>query len=643
MDQIPKVKRSIVNGTSGEVDQREKERVAEMQQFYPGIGFTTYPSNPLTRVERLRSKPWGDLPLAKFNPTVDPSSEHLENVIKAYKKWKDSFSGYVTFNDLKFESGLSFQQVFSAIQELRKTNPHFVRFTVNRMGDNVYVKIMAHCAYNGPVGSVVEKEFSAAAVPPGQTKKKEQDPKDPKKKRPVQRLFMTDDKQKKEASMKNHLLAVRLIEGVDLVEAFVSTILSQLASAPNAPTDRHDKVKIGAPILVTGPDDLEQIIQGRLVRDNISSPLSYDTKFYFSDDKSNFLKFNDKYEVGSDERISSWGDKRKLSDPSLYLKFMNFDRNSPRSEAKITFDPAQNAFVRVGTTDHISIYVVPASSKSVNTSILFDLLQKKMPVRWSEIKDTDIETYKGDALQGLKKKTAYGNKLIFWTSSKPLEIPDKHGYKSSYKAGTLMAVFIDGKWATIRDGSTRYSPDYIGLIGTSFDSWKGLLTYSDTAYVIDLDLLKSRYSARSTQSSRSAARKGATALMDPGEFSKSNNSRYHTIIANRYSPPGVNQLLKDIVDLANKEYAIDLETAASTGSMRSYERGWGGSKARELAGNVEKAFGLYRDYLKRLAEEETYKKEHPDRESDYLPEYGSLSFVKQLRSLYNEMVKFTSK
>lgn len=139
MTKLPRMK---LRGTSGEVQQRAKERALVMEKRHPGVHFSLCVPNPLgLREARGKGIPGTGLPQAILNLQVrkvqDP--QILKDFLKAYQQWKAP-GGYIGYVNLKEATGFSYAQVFGVVLHLRASEPYESFFSVNRLGDSVYFK-----------------------------------------------------------------------------------------------------------------------------------------------------------------------------------------------------------------------------------------------------------------------------------------------------------------------------------------------------------------------------------------------------------------------------------------------------------------------------------------------------------------------
>lgn len=87
-----------------------------------------------------------------------------------------------------------------------------------------------------------------------------------------------------------------------------------------------------------------------------------------------------------------------------------------------------------------------------------------------------------------------------------------------------------------------------GYGATGLSSAKRIADFADRAIVVDVDLLKQRYSAEKEVEQRKAAKKGATAFKSNKDFKAENVARYREILANKAAKLPLDKMVKDAID-----------------------------------------------------------------------------------------------
>jgi hypothetical protein len=139
----PKLPAQLNSGPMGQVLERQKLRVAEMQRLHPGVSFSPGTANEFA-VKQNESAAGVGLPRAIFNlGAVAITSEALvSKFITEYRNlMRSGSSGYITYTQMHYSSGIEFDQIFGVLNGMRKSDPNSVNFTVDRLGKNTAFKL----------------------------------------------------------------------------------------------------------------------------------------------------------------------------------------------------------------------------------------------------------------------------------------------------------------------------------------------------------------------------------------------------------------------------------------------------------------------------------------------------------------------
>ena len=128
--------------TEGERMFRQRQRRAIMEDAFPGVFFSLCSANPLS-IKKYKGVPGVGIPQAIFNQ----SHRYLEDgfgrakVFWAYEKARSQSENYeyVTFTQVaaNLPAGMTFFDIFGAVNFWRDADPHSVAIGVNRLGDAV--------------------------------------------------------------------------------------------------------------------------------------------------------------------------------------------------------------------------------------------------------------------------------------------------------------------------------------------------------------------------------------------------------------------------------------------------------------------------------------------------------------------------
>jgi hypothetical protein len=189
-----------------------------------------------------------------------------------------------------------------------------------------------------------------------------------------------------------------------------------------------------------------------------------------------------------------------------------------------------------------------------------------------KIQDIDILEMTPD--QAKKEKRARAVYFYFTTNEKENPYAGKNSYNSkSVPANTLLAItdgsneWMNTEWSkhsrqatgrtlvkTKRDDSAGINKSSANdQYGTGISSLKQVVDLADRAYCLDLTVLDARYSTASLKADREAARKGATAIMDPRAFKDENKARYNAILAKKAAAMPIDQVVLDAIDALSNQ------------------------------------------------------------------------------------------
>jgi len=116
-----------------------------------------------------------------------------------------------------------------------------------------------------------------------------------------------------------------------------------------------------------------------------------------------------------------------------------------------------------------------------------------------------------------------------------------------------------------RDDSAGYAKSPAsGTYGTGISSMKKVALLADRAYVLDLDVLKARYSSADIIDARKEAKTGAIAYKSDKDFKADNKRRYSDIIANRAAKMPIDKLVFDAIDDLTLQIKDGIKKGAKT-------------------------------------------------------------------------------
>lgn len=76
----------------------------------------------------------------KYKPIVDVKS--LERIVEAWNVTKSPL-GYTSYTDIYIHTHIPYSKIFGVLKCLHNADPHSIIFNINRMGQNVYFKLVS--------------------------------------------------------------------------------------------------------------------------------------------------------------------------------------------------------------------------------------------------------------------------------------------------------------------------------------------------------------------------------------------------------------------------------------------------------------------------------------------------------------------
>jgi hypothetical protein len=261
-----------------------------------------------------------------------------------------------------------------------------------------------------------------------------------------------------------------------------------------------------------------------------------------------------------------------------------------------------------------------------------------------------LDLVEDEDLLTMDANTAYKNKqsdtIIFYISDTPKENPyaPSDAYSSAKNIpgeGYLLAVasgdnkFYDNAWSRYaKDRSFKKvdnnPTDSIG-IGKRYSGWdatglynvKRISEVADRAVVINVALLRQKYSSENQRAERVAARSGATAFKSDKDFKTENMNRYHQILAQKAASMPLDSIVAEAIETLSNQ----IKNALSKGEKGKYGEILIGtsSKGREVkmsdaAYHMKNILDEYQRYVGYVQQEEASIARYGQAESWYKKE-----------------------
>lgn len=284
-------------------------------------------------------------------------------------------------------------------------------------------------------------------------------------------------------------------------------------------------------------------------------------------------------------------------------------------------------------------------------------------IKMDLVEDEDLLTM--DPIKAYKNKQA--DTIIFYISDTPKENPYApsdawHDHKQIPGEGYLLAVASGENSFYTKSWGARYSSDrtrklvttdnntsdsvgiskkYKGWDGTGLYNVKRIAEVADRAIVLNMALLKQKYSSVEQRNQREAAKKGAIAFKSDKDFKSENMKRYQEILANKAAALPLDKMVAD---------AIETLTAQIKDGLTKGEKGQYGdiiigrkangseAKMRDAANHMQNILDDYNRYVSYIAQAEESEKRYGQKETYY--ERESKTYAKHVKDKINQIKSF---
>ena len=258
------------------------------------------------------------------------------------------------------------------------------------------------------------------------------------------------------------------------------------------------------------------------------------------------------------------------------------------------------------------------------------------------------------------------NHVLFFISDNEKENPyydHDNGSWNDYKVvpggGILLAAmsgdrqFYTNEWSRWAGGRTwskekkgnegqiGINHKYRGWGASGLNNGKRVAEMSDRVIVLNLDLVRQKYSTQQLRDARAAAKADATAFKSDKDFKDANRARYHKILADKAASLPLDKMVKDAIDMLAKQISDGL----SKGEKTQYQEIKIGEspkgrevKARDASqhmSNILDDYARYVDYIRQAEESEA---RYGERESYY--ERESKNYAKRVKEKIEKIESF---
>ena len=152
---------------------------------------------------------------------------------------------------------------------------------------------------------------------------------------------------------------------------------------------------------------------------------------------------------------------------------------------------------------------------------------------------------------------------------------------------------------------------YRGWDATGLNNGKRIAEVSDRVIIVNLDLIRQKYSTQQLRDARQSAKAGAIAFKSDKDFKADNQNRYHKILATKAAAMPIDKMVQDAID----ELANQIKDGLSSGKKTKYDEILIGttSKGREAKlrdasnhmSNILDNYSRYCNYIRQGEESES--------------------------------------
>ena len=256
------------------------------------------------------------------------------------------------------------------------------------------------------------------------------------------------------------------------------------------------------------------------------------------------------------------------------------------------------------------------------------------------------------------------NHVLFFISDNEKENPyaprDAYSSEKTVPGGGILLAAMSGDrmfytnhWSRWSGGASwskdkKGSDDQIGINhkykgwdATGLSNGKRISEVADRVIVLNLDLVRQKYSTQQLRDARAAAKADATAFKSDKDFKDANRNRYHKILADKAASLPLDKMVEEAIDKLAKQISDGLKKGEKT---QYQEIKIGESpKGREVKAkdasqhmsNILDDYSRYVDYIRQAEESEA---RYGERESYY--ERESKNYAKRVKERINKIDSF---
>ena len=173
---------------------------------------------------------------------------------------------------------------------------------------------------------------------------------------------------------------------------------------------------------------------------------------------------------------------------------------------------------------------------------------------------------------------------------------------------------------------------YRGWGASGLNNGKRISEVSDRVIIVNLDLIRQKYSTQQLRDARAAAKAGATAFKSDKDFKADNKNRYHQILATKAASMPIDKMVEGAIDELGNQIKAGLSAGEKTkyGEIKIGENSKGREvKLRDASNHMSNILDNYSRYCDYIRQGEESKERYGQAESYY--ERESKNYAKQIK------------
>ena len=437
-------------------------------------------------------------------------------------------------------------------------------------------------------------------------------------------------------------IAIGLLESMQINEGKKVTLKRRY-------TENHPAITAGQHARIRNKI-LEAIGDGQITQEEFDAILKE-----LSNDKGRWARRNAKYFNVSEEGISL----SKFGKRIFKSITVNENKENKPMENKFLFETFgqfvdANFLNEAFKSMRFAELFMSTSRYSGKKSMKKDLVKafyNSTKVNLAKIEDEDLLT--SDPQTVYKNKT--DDTIVFYISDNEKENPyapyDAYSSNKTIPGGGYLLAMATGRnefygveWSRYSGGrslskrdnnpsdSVGISKKYKGWDATGLYNVKRIAEVADRAVVLNIALLRQKYSTAEIRASREEARKGATAFKNDKDFRDANRARYHKILADKAASLPLDKMVEEAIDKLAKQISDGLKKGEKTQydeikigvSPKGRE-----VKARDASAHMSNILDDYGRYVSYIKQAEESEERYGGRESYY--ERESKDYAKRVK------------